>query len=94
MISFTLYVPAVAYEWLGLVDVDVCPSPKLHALLVPVEVLVKAKLLPLKQSDVSTLVKAATGCGLTYTVFVILSLQLYADDVISFTLYVPADAYE
>ena len=55
----------------------------------PVEVLVKVKLLPRRHSDVSLVVKATFGAGLTYRFFEILSLQATPLDAINLTGKVP-----
>jgi hypothetical protein len=92
-VSLTLYVPAAAYVWLGLVAVDVPPSPKFHECepIVPplsVEVSVKVTVRPLV-----VYVKFAVGVPpppetVTVDVFELV-LPLALSVTVSVTLYEP-----
>jgi hypothetical protein len=95
-VSLTLYVPAAAYVWLGLVAVDVAPSPKFHECvpIVPplsVDVSVKFAVRPLV-----VYVKFAVGVPPPLDTVTVedfeLDLPLALSVTVSVTLYEPEAA--
>ena len=74
--SLTVYAPVVLNVFVGLIAVDVVPSPKSQTLLIaPVDALVNASVKLLVQLVAPVCVKVAVGLAFTVTDVVVESLQ-------------------